>query len=727
MNMDEPAARSEPAELPRHQVGKDPSSWVNEHVQAQRDTADRLGITPDLEHMFAKGMTASQVTTALREEGRLGGVPIEEHASLVLGARATLGIPSQADAEGRRDFEAWKAQRDERLGIAAAPPDAAVKASKTTRIDQDAPTVTDQERTGLELLAAARFARQHEEFLRASPRATDDEVSAAKEDRKGADYKPWVHDQEVARAAAAQAPPIAMTIDEGGHAAAGARRERETGAASADLGTTAPTAPQASAELATATLTDAAIEQPPAVPDTAMLELGTRIENWHASYDEGASVRQSGADQVAAQAAPVAMTIDDDARAAVDARRERDTGVALAELGMAPPAALQPLAERATATQADATQHERPPVAFSAAMLELGTRIQNADWYASYSDDSSVRLRGGEQVDAVLGDLKKLAANDRESAQAVWTQFAPKDVPQPEHLASHDATRDAPRQHQDVEGVNSISPLASRCELDAFQEAGKTPESVRQALDAVVGQGSVEGPRYRPIPPLEERFTINRHLLSNDYEFRDQPGKVAFTERLTGLRTQSEAPAAIIGMLDRAAERGWSKVRLGGSMEFKRNGWIAATARGIDARGYVPTRGDQAAALAEKERLAQARDLAEGRVKAAAQRESRPASPERDTAAGIPPDSTHDKAKSFVQGISAAAGVMAALEMALDRQAVRAEQRPAIREAVAEKLTAMQAAGLSAKVRIVDKDAARTTTQAVPAHEHRRASPERSR
>ena len=41
-------------------------------------------------------------------------------------------------------------------------------------------------------------------------------------------------------------------------------------------------------------------------------------------------------------------------------------------------------------------------------------------------------------------------------------------------------------------------------------------------------------------------------------------------------------------LVDRAAERGWEAVRLIGSPEFVRQGWIAATAQGLKAVGHTP-------------------------------------------------------------------------------------------------------------------------------------------
>jgi hypothetical protein len=44
-----------------------------------------------------------------------------------------------------------------------------------------------------------------------------------------------------------------------------------------------------------------------------------------------------------------------------------------------------------------------------------------------------------------------------------------------------------------------------------------------------------------------------------------------------------------------AAHRGWQRIELTGSLEFKREAWLAASARGIEAKGYEPTELDRAA------------------------------------------------------------------------------------------------------------------------------------
>jgi hypothetical protein len=135
---------------------------------------------------------------------------------------------------------------------------------------------------------------------------------------------------------------------------------------------------------------------------------------------------------------------------------------------------------------------------------------------------------------------------------------------------------------------------------------GKAPQSAEQAatdINSMRSEGDTAEKR-RAIPPLEDRFNVKRiGLIEKEYHFRDQAGKVAFTDKFMSISTGSESPAAIKAMVDRAAERGWETVRLVGSAEFVRQGWIAATAQGLKAVGHTVTAGDREAASKERARL----------------------------------------------------------------------------------------------------------------------------
>jgi hypothetical protein len=158
----------------------------------------------------------------------------------------------------------------------------------------------------------------------------------------------------------------------------------------------------------------------------------------------------------------------------------------------------------------------------------------------------------------------------------------------------------------------------TRPELDAYVQARRVSEDqADKVLQAA--QRRVEGevdlrPGRQAVPPLEDRFSVVHHIARREYQFRDQPGQTAFVERWLSMQSAHEAPVVIKGMLDRADERGWTHVRVNGSVEFQRQAWIAATARGIKAVGYEPTDGDRVAASEERARLDKERGQAQAQT-----------------------------------------------------------------------------------------------------------------
>lgn len=193
-------------------------------------------------------------------------------------------------------------------------------------------------------------------------------------------------------------------------------------------------------------------------------------------------------------------------------------------------------------------------------------------------------------------------------------------------LIAESLKSDAYRATFDRETVEWAMPGAGRTpSFSARAVTGELPEQVRAAgampdakqggtalwsaepvaadINSMRSDGDTAEKR-RAIPPLEDRFNVKRiGLIEKEYHFRDQAGKVAFTDKFMSIATGSESPAAIKAMVDRAAERGWETVRLNGSQEFVRQGWIAATAQGLKAVGHMATVGDQEAAVKERARL----------------------------------------------------------------------------------------------------------------------------
>ena len=201
--------------------------------------------------------------------------------------------------------------------------------------------------------------------------------------------------------------------------------------------------------------------------------------------------------------------------------------------------------------------------------------------------------RADEAKALVANSLKSEAYRvtfDRETAE-----WAMPGVGRPASLSA----RAVPGESLDQAGASAARPL------DAKQSAKVSPPAERVATDinSMRSEGDTAEKR-RAIPPLEDRFNVKRvGLVEKEYHFRDQAGKVAFTDKLLSISTGSESPAAIKAMVDRAAERGWETVRLNGSPEFVRQGWIAATAQGLKAVGHTATAGDREAAAKERARL----------------------------------------------------------------------------------------------------------------------------
>jgi hypothetical protein len=258
---------------------------------------------------------------------------------------------------------------------------------------------------------------------------------------------------------------------------------------------------------------------------------------------------------------------------------------------------------------------------------------------------------------------------------------------------------------------------ASGVMADAKQGSTIPPSAER--VDADINAMRPEGDtaeKRRAIPPLEDRFNVKRiGLVEQEYHFRDQAGKVAFTDKFISISTGSESPAAIKAMVDRAAERGWETVRLNGSPEFVRQGWIAATAQGLKAVGHTVTAGDREAAAKERTRLQVGHDgLAPQRPGEAV---GRVQSDYAERASG------HRKAAE----LGGQRQLAAAIEKALVEGKVSPELRGQVRAMMAAEGAKRVARGERFKVPVYDARAPRARAKTVQAGPQRHGDRERSR
>ena len=243
--------------------------------------------------------------------------------------------------------------------------------------------------------------------------------------------------------------------------------------------------------------------------------------------------------------------------------------------------------------------------------------------------------------------------------------------------------------------------------------------------------------------PLEDRFlVVTRLARGRDYEFRDQPGVVAFRERWLTMTSSVDSQAVVKAMLDRAGERGWTEVRIDGSEMFRRQAWIAATARGIRASGHEPSPTDRDAASEESRRLDRAGADASGR-RFTAEKSLGPSGVSRETSSRREPATDRPgervptlrtsgpEAPAYPVAIDqhpprrpSADKILAALELAFERKNTPPSLRAEIREQVNGELKARHARGEGIQVPIYDVSASRQNAR-VPTTP--RPSPDRER
>jgi hypothetical protein len=107
----------------------------------------------------------------------------------------------------------------------------------------------------------------------------------------------------------------------------------------------------------------------------------------------------------------------------------------------------------------------------------------------------------------------------------------------------------------------------------------------------------------RPLDPRSAKEARQRELLTalherfdvrgNDFVFKGEAGRVAFTDHGKQLSSKSDVPMVVRAMVDMAQAKGWEGIGIKGTPEFMRSTWLEASLRGIDVQGYTPTAEDR--------------------------------------------------------------------------------------------------------------------------------------
>ena len=121
-----------------------------------------------------------------------------------------------------------------------------------------------------------------------------------------------------------------------------------------------------------------------------------------------------------------------------------------------------------------------------------------------------------------------------------------------------------------------------------------------------VQEGSVEPAAPQPEKPREDRFALpssfeDRFILTREANRQDMyraydDRRPAISDRGDSLHTRNADRSTAMDMIELAAHRGWSSMKVKGPEDFRREMWIEATAQGIRVQGYRPNDKDRAEA-----------------------------------------------------------------------------------------------------------------------------------
>ncbi len=141
------------------------------------------------------------------------------------------------------------------------------------------------------------------------------------------------------------------------------------------------------------------------------------------------------------------------------------------------------------------------------------------------------------------------------------------------------------------------------------QEARRLDKS--NALDERAGidgnydrQVITEAEKNRRIQIMEQVNTQFRNSGPRHY-FKDQPGRIAFRDAGTQLKSASNDQRVAKAMAMMADAKGWKTITVSGHPDFQREVWFEASVRGLEVRGYKPNEKDLEQLAAYQERQMQ--------------------------------------------------------------------------------------------------------------------------
>ena len=151
-------------------------------------------------------------------------------------------------------------------------------------------------------------------------------------------------------------------------------------------------------------------------------------------------------------------------------------------------------------------------------------------------------------------------------------------------------------------------------DLSAPQESNDPLPVTEQALDSIENANDSEdgglwkGGKARKALP--EAISAKFISVGDSVFYAKNTDSIAFTDKGNKLETEKNSKALASDFIAIAQDRGWSKVKVSGTQEFRSAAWVEAQKKGLVVRGYSPVDTDLAALQKHRQDLALARDKA---------------------------------------------------------------------------------------------------------------------
>lgn len=137
------------------------------------------------------------------------------------------------------------------------------------------------------------------------------------------------------------------------------------------------------------------------------------------------------------------------------------------------------------------------------------------------------------------------------------------------------------RKALDGQGINAQQPIED--------EYSKPSNTVVVDENAINQHAKLHPLLEHEIPvELSKRYAIKNHV----YYAKNPDIGMVFEDKGSSISAQSSDPDDVRAMIGLAKTKNWSKIKVSGSEEFKREAWLAASVQGLQVAGYKPTQQD---------------------------------------------------------------------------------------------------------------------------------------